>query len=213
MREFHCDPIALEARLAAIRSGGVPNYFGEQRFGRDGGNLEAVWREAQNPRGGRAGRGRDDQRGFMLSAARSLIFNAMLADRVHAGTWNRLSVGDVANLDGRGSVFVVDAIDAALQARCEALEIHPTAPLVGETSMAMGEVLRFEDTVMARYPEAMAVIGAARMNSERRALRIRVRDLTYHYQSAVLRLEFALASGSFATTVLREIMAGAATGE
>ena len=213
LREFHCDPIALEARLAAIRSGGVPNYFGEQRFGRDGGNLEAVWREAQNPRGGRAGRGRDDQRGFMLSAARSLIFNAMLADRVHAGTWNRLSVGDVANLDGRGSVFVVDAIDAALQARCEALEIHPTAPLVGETSMAMGEVLRFEDTVMARYPEAMAVIGAARMNSERRALRIRVRDLTYHYQSAVLRLEFALASGSFATTVLREIMAGAATGE
>jgi tRNA pseudouridine13 synthase len=215
VRELDCEASALEARLSAIRGGGVPNYFGEQRFGRDGGNLAAVRREAENPRGGgsRGGRGRDDQRGFMLSAARSLVFNAMLGERVRAGTWNRLAVGDVANLDGRGSVFPVDAVDDELRARCDAMEVHPTAPLLGEDSMATGDVLAFEEGVAARFPEAMAVIRAARMNSERRALRIRVRDLSHHYEGRVLRVEFALGSGSFATTVLREIMAGAATGE
>ena len=57
------------------------------------------------------------------------------------------------------------------------------------------------------------MIRAARMNSERRALRIRIRELDYEYADAVLRVRFALSSGSFATTVLREIIAGASAGE
>ncbi len=216
VRDLDCERRDLEGRLAAIRAGGVPNYFGEQRFGRDGGNLAAVWREAEKlGRGERShARGRDDQRGFMLSAARSLVFNAVLGERVRAGTWNKLADGDVANLDGRGSVFAVETVDATLQSRCDALEIHPTAPLPGEgESLARGEVLILEQSIERRFPEAMAVIRAARMNAERRALRIRVRDLTHEFEGGVLRLTFALSAGSFATTVLREIIAGAATGE
>ncbi len=204
VREFHCDPALLAERLARLREGGTPNYFGEQRFGRDAGNLEAILRAAGG--GGRSG---SDQRGFMLSAARSLIFNAILAERVERGAWNRLAPGDVANLDGRGSVFSVEAVDDSLVARCAALEIHPTAPLVGEgEGLARGEVRAHEDSVAADFPEALAVIRAARMNAERRATRIRVRELEYDYDGAVLRLEFALSAGSFATTVLREIIAG-----
>jgi tRNA pseudouridine13 synthase len=52
----------------------------------------------------------------------------------------------------------------------------------------------------------MAVIQSERMNAERRALRLRVRDLSHEYQGDVLRLRFALSSGSFATAVLREII-------
>jgi tRNA pseudouridine13 synthase len=218
VRDFHADPGALAERLERLRSGGVPNYFGEQRFGRDGGNLVAVWREAEKqvaPEGaperhrGRGGRGNDD-RGFMLSAARSLIFNAILAERVRRGDWNRLVTGDVGNLDGRGSVFAVDGVDDMLAARCASLEIHPTAPLVGEgESLARGEVRGLEDTVAAGFPEALAVIRAARMNSERRALRIRIRDLDYSCTDDTLTVRFALSAGSFATTVLREIIAGA----
>ena len=229
VRDFRCDPAALAARITSLRDGGVPNYFGEQRFGRDGGNLLAVLREAEriaaqggtshgeSRRGGagRGGRGRgSDDRGFMLSAARSLIFNAILAERVRAGTWNRLAPGDVANLDGRGSVFAVSETDADLAARCAALEIHPTAPLMGEgESLAQGEVRGLEEAVAARFPEALAVIHAERMNSERRALRIRLRDLDYEYTDTVLQIRFALSSGSFATTVLREIIAGLSPGE
>jgi tRNA pseudouridine13 synthase len=146
----------------------------------------------------------------MLSAARSLIFNALLAERVRRGDWNRLTTGDVANLDGRGSVFAVDALDDALAARCDSLEIHPTAPLVGEgESLARGEVRELEDRVAAGFPESLAVIRAARMNSERRALRIRIRNLEYSCVDDALTLRFALSAGSFATTVLREIIAGA----
>jgi tRNA pseudouridine13 synthase len=217
VREFRCEPAALDARLARLREGGVPNYFGEQRFGREAGNLEAVLRAAGSGGGGTRGTHgpRGDQRGFMLSAARSLIFNAILADRVERHSWDTLLPGDVAILDGRGSVFPVPSPDETLAGRCAALEIHPTAPLVGDSdsdrnseSLATGEVRSREEAVAAGFPEALAVIRAARMNGERRATRIAVRDLEYDYDGAVLRLAFALTAGSFATTVLREIVAG-----
>ncbi len=158
-------------------------------------------------------RGRDDA-GFMLSAARSLIFNAILAERVAQGTWNRLAAGDVANLDGRGSVFAVDQVDAELEQRCAALDVHPTAPLAGAgQSLATGEVLALEDAIAAQYPEALSVIQAEGMKSERRALRIRVRELVHEYADDTLRLQFALSAGSFATTVLREIIVSETNGE
>jgi tRNA pseudouridine13 synthase len=216
VRDLGCDPRQLDDRMACIAAGGVPNYFGEQRFGREAGNLAQVLRAAEAQGAGSTARrrGRDEQGGFMLSAARSLIFNAILADRVEQGSWNRLSAGDVANLDGRGSVFPVDVTDIELEQRCAALDVHPTAPLMGEgTSLARGGVFALEESVSQRFPEALSVIRAERMNSERRALRIRVRDLDYEYSADILRLRFALSAGSFATTVLREIIAGAATGE
>ena len=217
VRGLNCDAAALRARIGQIAAGGAPNYFGSQRFGRDAGNLADVVRAAGRLASGNGGRGRGGSRGeggFMLSAARSVIFNAILAERVGQGSWNRLAPGDVANLDGRGSVFPVEAIDAALEARCAALEVHPTAPLVGSgASMAAGAVLTLEESVAAQYPEALAVIAAERMNSERRALRIRVRDLEYEYTDGVLRLRFALGAGSFATTVLREIIAACEGGD
>lgn len=210
-RGFSTDTAALAARLAAVAAGGVPNYFGEQRFGRDAGNLAAVLAAAQRVRDGADGRarGRGDA-GFMLSAARSLVFNAILAERVTRGTWNALQPGDVANLDGRGSVFAVESVDETLAARCAALEIHPTAPLVGgDASLASGTVRELEEATAAQFPEALDVIAHERMNSERRALRIRVRGLEHEYADDVLRLRFELSAGSFATTVLREIIASA----
>ena len=217
VRSLTCDAVHLAHRMERIASCGTPNYFGEQRFGRDAGTLEQVLRAArqiaEGGRNDRKRRGRDDA-GFMLSAARSLIFNAILAERVQQGSWNHLAAGDVANLDGRGSVFAVDTADPDLEQRCSVLDVHPTAPLSGQgESLARGEVLALEDSVAALFPEAISVIHAEGMKSERRALRIRVRDLPYEYSGDVLQLRFALSAGSFATTVLREIIAGAATGE
>jgi tRNA pseudouridine13 synthase len=205
VRDLRCDAAELQQRLESIARGGVPNYFGPQRFGRDAGNLADVIRAAERPGGGR-GRGRSDE-GFMLSAARSVVFNAILAARIGQGTWNRLLAGDVANLDGRGSVFAVTEPDAELERRCAGLEIHPTAPLWGEgEALSAGEVRSLEEDVAAGFPEALAVIRGARMNAERRALRMRVRDLEHVYEQDVLRLRFALPAGSFATAVLRELI-------
>jgi tRNA pseudouridine13 synthase len=209
VREVRCDAAALEARLSQLVRGGVPNYFGPQRFGREGGNLADVLRAAQRAAAGESGRsrGRGDA-GFMLSAARSLVFNAILAERVTRGGWNSLLPGDVANLDGRGSVFAVESVDDALAARCAALEIHPTAPLVGAgVPLSSAAIRALEESTAAQFPEALAVVARERMNAERRALRLRVAGLEYEYADDVLRLRFELAAGSFATTVLREIIA------
>ena len=214
VRQVNGDLQALGDRLAAITSGGVPNYFGPQRFGRDAGNLGQVLRAAEQGPQGRRSRGARDSEGFMLSAARSVIFNGILAARVEQGSWNRLLAGDVANLDGRGSVFAVDAPDAVLAQRCAALEIHPTSPLMGAgESLARGGVLALEEGVAAQFPEALTVIRAERMNAERRPTRIRVRDLEHELRGEVLHLRFALSAGSFATTVLREIIATSDDGD
>jgi tRNA pseudouridine13 synthase len=214
VRELACDPAQVAARVAAIGGGGVPNYFGPQRFGRDAGNLAQVLQAAAQADGRRSGRRGNADQGFMLSAARSVVFNAVLAERVAQGNWNRLLPGDVANLDGRGSVFAVPALDAELETRCAGLDVHPTAPLPGGgESLATGPVRELEERIAAGFPEALAVIQAERMNAERRALRLRVRDLEHEFVDGVLRLRFALSSGSFATAVLREIIETGAAGE
>jgi tRNA pseudouridine13 synthase len=188
----------LAPRLATIAQRGVPNYFGVQRFGREGANLHQL---------GAARQLRAPQRGFALSAARSLIFNAVLAARVTDGSWERVRVGDVANLDGRGSVFRVAAVDDALVGRCQRLEIHPTGPLWGQgVPESAAEVLELETAVAARYPEASSACIAAQMEQERRSLRLAVHELRSEIEAHAVRLHFRLGRGSFATAVLAELI-------
>jgi tRNA pseudouridine13 synthase len=205
VRDFHADRAATESRAALIAVQGVPNYFGPQRFGREAGNLASILSAGDDRSRGRSHKGGDG--GFVLSAARSLVFNAILAERVTAGTWNRLLTGDVANLDGRGSTFKVDALDAELTRRCEQGELHPTAPLPGDgESKATGEVLALEQSVLARFPEVTALVHAARVAMDRRALRVRARDFECRVEGSNLHLRFTLPKGAFATTLLRELV-------
>jgi tRNA pseudouridine13 synthase len=117
------EPADIEARLERIAAQGVPNYFGEQRFGHDGSNIELGRAVLDGCRVSR------HKRGIGLSAIRSLEFNEALSIRVAAGSWNRLLPGDFANLDGSGSVFPVDEITADLERRCAELDVHPCGTL------------------------------------------------------------------------------------
>ena len=188
----------IAARVAALARDGLPNFFGPQRFGRDGANLRKISPDlsAVHPR----------ERTYVLSAARSLVFNAALAERVNDGTWCRLEAGDVANLDGKGSVFPVDAVDEALTARVAALDVHPTGPMWGKGELlSRGRVRDLEQRVGAELAEACELVIAAGMNQERRALRLAVRDLSWEREGGDAVLRFWLTKGSFATTVLREL--------
>jgi tRNA pseudouridine13 synthase len=134
------------------------------------------------------------------------VFNAVLAERVKEGTWCRLEVGDVANLDGKGSVFPVDAVDDALTARVAALDVHPTGPMWGKGELlSQGRIRDLEQRIGAELPEPCALVIAAGMNQERRALRLAVRELRWERQGADVVVRFWLTKGSFATTVLGEI--------
>jgi len=191
----------IAPRLAQIARAGVPNYFGPQRFGRDGANLA---------RSGASSLGtlRGAERGFVLSAARSVVFNAVLAARVLDGSWNRLLSGDLANLAGRGSVFPVEQPDTMLASRCERLEIHPSGPLWGEGEPASrGGVLELESHVAARFPAQCRLCAGAGMRQERRSLRLEVPELSCTSEAQAVRLNFRLGRGGFATAVLRELVA------
>jgi tRNA pseudouridine13 synthase len=188
----------VAARVAAIARDGLPNFFGPQRFGRDGANLRKIAPDlsAVHPR----------ERTYVLSAARSLIFNAVLAERVTDGTWCRLEAGDVANLDGKGSVFPVDAVDEALIRRIAELDVHPSGPMWGGGELlSQGRVRELEQRVGAELTEACDLVTAAGMNQERRALRLAVRELNWERQGADIVVRFWLTKGSFATTFLREL--------
>lgn len=188
----------LAERVGLISQRGVPNYFGQQRFGRDGSNLLRIT-AAQAPL-------RAPERGFVLSAARSLIFNAVLAERIRDGSWERLETGDLANLDGRGSIFAVEELDQGLVDRCRRLDIHPTGPMWGRgTPPSRGRILELESSVATRFPLPAELVREAGMDQERRSLRLAVRDLDWSREADAVVLRFRLTRGSFATAVLREI--------
>jgi len=115
----------IDGRLEAIRAQGVPNYFGEQRFGRDGGNIELGRAVIAGRRMARS------KRSIGISAIRSLEFNDNLDVRVRDDTWNRILPGDVVNLDGTRSVFTTDEATAELEQRCTDMDIHPSGCLPG----------------------------------------------------------------------------------
>ena len=200
VRELDGDPAALSARLQLIADLGVPNYFGPQRFGRDGANLLMIghWMESE-----RLPRARTT-RGFLLSAARSLAFNAVLARRVADGSWDRLLPGEIASLAGSSSVFRVSEIDVELARRCETGDIHPSGPLCGAGDMRpAGDCAVIEEQALATLaplPERLAGVVAG----ERRPLVLRPLDLTWSINGRELETSFELRRGQFATSLLRE---------
>jgi tRNA pseudouridine13 synthase len=206
VRDVTASDERVAERVDLIGRRGVPNYFGPQRFGREGSNLSRI------SAGLRALRPPD--RGFVLSAARSLIFNAVLAERVQDGSWEHLEAGDVANLDARGSVFTVDQVEETLIERCQRLDIHPTGPMWGRGLPAsQGRVSELESRLAAQLSPASALVEEAGMEQERRSLRLAVRDLGWSREPDAVVLRFRLTRGSFATTVVREIFDVSGGGE
>ena len=128
----------LLARCEQIKHSGVPNYFGEQRFGREGANLE---RAEELLVQGRKVKDRFLQ-GLYYSAARSWLYNLILAKRVNELTWNTALPGDVMQLSGSNSIFVADEIDDLICQRIEKKDISPASPLAGKSkNKVQGEAL------------------------------------------------------------------------
>jgi tRNA pseudouridine13 synthase len=163
----------VSGRLVSIKKDGVPNYFGEQRFGRDGSNIELGQAVIAGRRVSR------NKRSIGISAVRSLDFNNELDARIRDGDWNRLHPGDIANLDGTGSVFAVEEVTPELEQRCAEMDIHPCGSL--------------------------PAIETLRVEAANRPLRMRVRGLDWTIENDALWLEFSLGRGGYATAVLREI--------
>jgi len=200
------DPAPALAMLGRVVREGVPNYFGAQRFGRDGGNLAA----ADGLLAGRGRRPGREQQGIYLSAARSWLFNRVLALRVGAGCWGVGIDGDVLMLEGSHSQFHHDSADGELPARLADLDLHPTGPLPGRAGRALtpqGEAAALEAAAQAPWVHWVEGLARLGVDAERRALRMQVHAPQWELQAGVLTLGFTLGAGAYATAVLRELVA------
>jgi tRNA pseudouridine13 synthase len=201
LRDVQGDRDAAEQIVDSIRAQGVPNYFGEQRFGRDAANVEKARAMFQGRRVQR------HERSLFLSAARSQLFNAVLAERVEKGNWNRPLDGEVWMLDGTHSIFGPEPLAPELLARHASGDIAPTGPLWGAGELrTRAAVAELENAVANGYAELVAGLAAAGLRQERRSLVLRPRELELRLLSdSGFELSFYLSSGAYATVLLREI--------
>lgn len=198
------DTQALESRVGELAAGGVPNYFGEQRFGRDGSNVASAWEMLA-----RAKRVRDrDRRGLYLSTARSLLFNRVLARRVDDGSWRCALPGEALMLDGSHSVFTLTEPDVDIDGRLARMDLHPTGPMWGRGDpLATGQALALEEAALADCTAWCDGLVAAGLKSARRALRVPLAELGVDVEATDrLLLTFVLPAGAYATMAMRELI-------
>ncbi len=191
---------ALQQTLETIHQYGVPNYYGEQRFGRDMSNLVKAERLFR----GELKKVKKPQRGLYLSAARSWIFNQLLSRRIQQQNWIIPVVGDVYMLNAKSACFIDDDIEATYP-RLLNREINLTGCLWGEgESMASADVLNLEQSVASEFEELSKGLEAARLKQERRSLRLNPENMGWSISDQALHISFELPAGAFATMVLRE---------
>ena len=203
LREVQGERAAIDARLAQIAARGLPNWFGEQRFGREGGNVAAALSMFEGRRV------RRDQRSILLSAARSALFNQVLAARVQDGSWDAALEGEVWVLSGSRSVFGPEPWSEALAGRLAAFDIHPSGPLWGAGELRSAGDCAARELSALSDTQAIALragLEKAELKQERRALRLLAEDLQWEWlDDATLRLAFSLPPGSYATALLQEL--------
>lgn len=203
LRDVQGDREAIGQRLQSIADRGVPNYFGEQRFGRAGDNVAQALAMFAGKRV------RREERTLLLSAARSELFNRVLAARVRAANWDSALEGEVWSLAGSRSVFGPEPFTDELARRLTGFDIHPSGPLWGRGELrSCAAVAELELRAMADE-DALALragLESAGLEQERRALRLRPTELRWEWlDDTSLQLSFSLPPGAYATVVLAEL--------
>lgn len=191
----------LKVRLDFLAKNGFPNYFTEQRFGRDGNNLTQALRWAN----GEIKIKDRNKRSFYLSAARSEIFNLIVSKRMELNLAQQILVGDVLQLNGSHSWFVVDEWEdlAQLQQRLAQQDVLLTAPLIGEEEKS---AVDFEHEIFAQHQALFALMRQERMKAARRPILMQPQQFQWQFEPNGLRLQFDLPAGSYATALIRELV-------
>ncbi len=201
LREVHPEAAARIPALHEALLRGIPNYFGEQRFGRDDRSLAQARGLLENPRR----RVRDPR--YLASVFQSAVFNDWLAARVTDGLLHTALGGDVMRRRETGGLF--DCVEPEVdQARMDTGEIDPTGPLPApKTRPSAGVAADREAEACARCgldDQRMAVLGRF-ASGDRRAARLVPGELELEVDGSDLVARFTLPKGAFATTLLAEL--------
>lgn len=206
IRELAGEIDDLPERLQTVTQQGVPNYFTEQRFGRDHGNIQL----AIDLFAGKIKMRDRQKQGLLYSAARSCLFNQILAERIQKKIWNKAWSGDVMMLAGSKRFFTTENEDLSeLQQRLDEFDIHPSGVLWGKGELdTSDQVKELELAIIDSNPELKQGLVKAGVKQARRSLRLMPRDLRWQIadDKQTLQLQFNLESGGYATAVLRELL-------
>ena len=200
LQNLQGDTNALQQQLEIIQSRGVPNYFGEQRFGNSAENLESAKHFLFERK-----KVKRNQKSILLSASRSLLFNAVLDARVRADSWLDPVIGDVIQKDGRRGSFVAEEIDDELRQRLSNGEVHIAGPLWGRgRNNVQADAAEIERSALEPFVDWCDALEHKGLEMDRRAMRANVTDMEWSIEGDVLEIRFSLVAGSYATSVLRE---------
>jgi tRNA pseudouridine13 synthase len=203
LREVTFSKAAATQRWQQITKRGVPNYFGPQRFGRDGGNVEQAGRFLSG-----AVKIRDRAlRSILISAARSLLFNACIAIRVQRGIWDTPLAGDVFGFANSRSLVLPENLRGDEPERLHRGTLELTAPLWGEGALhSQGSIRGLEQEVAEHYSELATGLVQLGLKQDRRVIRLTPNSPAINWESdATLVVRFSLPKGTYATTLIREL--------
>lgn len=192
------DKSKIEARLNAIKTMGVPNYFGDQRFGNNANNLTAAreWGENKFQLKDKS------KRSFYLSAARSHLFNLVLSFRIEQSLLKPMQ-GDLL-IDDKGNMQQVEYLNFAQNLLANGWQI--SGPMTGDNALpTLHDALKIEQQIIESEPTLLKIIQANRMQHERRALMVKPKNLTWQWENGNLQVSFGLPAGAFATALMREV--------
>lgn len=201
LRSVSGDHEILNDRLRSIRHFGVPNYFGDQRFGKSGQNITGVIRAYSS---GRMPRNRH-LKGIYHSTARAYLFNDCLQARVIDDCWNRAVSGELFILDGTQSWFGPEQETEAIRERLKSADIHPSCALWGRGLLESTNQSREYDQRARSMEHLTTGLEAAGLRQERRATRLIPRAFEFDWSGDDLVLSFDLQKGQYATALIREL--------
>ncbi|EOA6596740.1 TPA: tRNA pseudouridine(13) synthase TruD [Vibrio vulnificus] len=189
-------------RLETVAKLGVPNYFGNQRFGNNGNNLQEAKRWGRDNVRSR----NQNQRSLYLSAARSWIFNLIVSARLEQSLFDKVLLGDIL-FKGDEQLLVSAENHADLQSQYDAGDLVISGALAGDNALpTQDDALALEQVFLDAEPDLMALIRGNRMRHDRRAIALKPANLSWQVDGNNIILTFSLDAGSFATSIIRELV-------
>lgn len=189
-------------RLESIQLTGVPNYFGGQRFGNNGNNLDEARRWGRDNVRTR----NQNKRSLYLSAARSWIFNNIVSARIEQNCFVSTIVGDIITTEN-GHVQITQENQTSFEDKLNNGFAQITAAMAGDNALPTQEAaLELEQPHLDNEADLMALICGNRMRHDRRAINLVPQDLTWSVSGSEITLSFSLDSGCFATAITRELI-------
>lgn len=204
LRECNFSATELETRWNHIVARGVPNYFGSQRFGRQGSNIDQALQLAVGELEIR------DRlvRGILLSALRSFLFNAVVGQRVLDGSWDKPLVGEIYGFADNRSIVLPERQTGNEPERVQNGDLELTAPLWGEGALlSQGAVKKLEHSTATQHKRIADALTSAGLQQQRRVIRLTPISPQLEWEAPqTLLLQFELPKGTYATAIILELI-------